>query len=155
MLTVLLMISFVGLSANDNLSPGVRVVDVVDFHQLAETAKKQQKLIMLEIAASYCSYCTKIEEEGLKPMLISGDYDADVLIRKIDIDNLEQIRGFDGRPTSGSILASHFDIKVTPTLIFLNSENEEVSTRIVGVNSLDFFGSYVDEAIEHGLTVIR
>ncbi len=150
------MIPVVGQSAAMDVSlPKADIVEVADFSRLAKTAKNQQKLIMLEVSASYCSYCLKIEEEILKPMLRSGDYDADVLIRKVNIDSFDNLRDFEGNTISGSTLARQFEIKVTPTLIFLNSQNQEVSKRIVGVNSLDYFGSYVDEAIEHGLTIIR
>jgi len=150
------IIPVAGLSrAMDEPLPEVEIITVENFSQLAGTAKNQRKLIMLEFAASYCSYCRKLEEEVLKPMLRSGDYDADVLIRKIDIDGVDNLRDFEGRSTSSSTLAHQFDIQVTPTLIFLDSRNQEVSKRIVGVHSLDYFGSYVDKAIEHGLTAIQ
>lgn len=150
------MVPVVGLSAElDESLPKTDIIVVADFSRLAETAKTQSKLIMLEIAASYCSFCLKIEEEVLKPMLRSGDYDADVLIRKVNIDSFDNLRDFEGNIISGATLAHQFGIKVTPTLIFLNSQNQEVSKRIVGVNSLDYFGSYVDEAIENGLAFIR
>ncbi len=153
---MLLMIPVIGLSAAlDELIPKVDIITVKDFSRLAETAKNQQKLIMLEVSASYCSYCLKLEEEIIKPMLRSGDYDADVLIRKVDIDSINRIRDFAGQSISSSSLAHLYDIEVTPTIIFLNSQNQEVSKRIVGVNSLDYFSSYVDDAIKHGLTVIR
>ena len=141
--------------ATDGVLPRVDIPSVSDFSTLAKTAKNQQKLIMLEVSASYCSYCTTLEEELIKPMLRSGDYDDDVLIRKVDIDSYENLLGFDGQSISGPKLAQLFNIKVTPTLIFLNSENQEVSKRIVGVNSLDYMGAYVDDAIKHGLASIR
>jgi thioredoxin-related protein len=139
----------------DDSRSGVVIMTVDDFPQLAKTARDQGKLIMLEISASDCSYCFKLEEEILKPMVLSGDYDADVLIRKVDIDGSGNLRNFDGQIVSRSSLARAYNIKVTPTLIFLNSQNQEVSKRIVGVNSLDLFGAYVDEAIENGLAIIR
>ena len=142
-------------ASTDETLPKVDIISVRDFSQLARIAKNQQKLIMLEFSASYCSYCVQLEEEIIKPMLLSGDYDADVLIRKVDIDGFAQLRDFDGTPISVSALAKQFGVELTPTLVFLDSDKREVSKRIVGVNSLDFFSAYVDDAIEHGLTVIR
>lgn len=135
--------------------PQVDIMSVEDFSQLAQTARNEKKLIMLEVSASYCSFCMKLEEEIIKPMLRSGDYDANVLIRKIDIDGYGLIRDFKGKSVTADELSRQLKVMVTPTLIFLNSENQEVSKRIVGVNSLDYFGSYVDGAIEHGLASIR
>ena len=154
-LATIIILASSSILAIDEALPQVDVVSVSDFSDLSKTAKNQQKLIILEVSASYCSYCIKLEEEVLKPMLRSGDYDDDVLIRKFDIDSYKKLRDFEGHLISSSKLAHQLDIKATPTLIFLNSQNQEVSKRIVGVNSLDYLGSYVDDAIEHGLTFIR
>ncbi|NNE64882.1 MAG: thioredoxin fold domain-containing protein [Gammaproteobacteria bacterium] len=155
LLATALIVTTGATQATEEALPKVDIQSVADFAILAKTAKNQKKLIMLEISASYCSYCITIEEELIKPMLRSGDYDNDVLIRKVDIDSYKNLSGFDGQPISGSKLAKMLNIKVTPTLIFLNSENQEVSKRIVGVNSLDYLGAYVDDAIKQGLTIIR
>lgn len=141
--------------ATEEVLPKVDIPRVADFAMLAKNAKNQQKLIMLQVSASDCNYCVILEEELIKPMLRSGDYDNDVLIRKVDIDSHKKLSGFDGQSISGPQLAKMLNIKVTPTLIFLNSENQEVSKRIVGVNSLDYMGAYVDDAIKQGLTSIR
>ena len=155
LLATALAVTACSTQATEDVLPPVDILRVVDFSMLAKTAKDQQKLIMLQVSASDCNYCVILEEELIKPMLRSGDYDNDVLIRKVDIDSYNQLSGFDGEPISGPQLAKMLNIKVTPTLIFLNSENREVSKRIVGVNSLDYLGAYVDDAIKHGLTIIR
>lgn len=142
-------------SVAEEALPAVEIIAVKNFEQLAEQAKKHKKVIMLEVAAAYCSFCQKLEEEIIKPMLRSGDYNADVFIRKIDIEGFSEIKDFDGKSVTAAQLAKSWGIEVTPTLIFLNGQNQEVSERIVGVNSLDYFGGLVDNAIEHGLATIR
>ena len=87
-------------------------------------------------------------------MIISEEY-PDVLIRKLDISRYNRIVDFDGSVSTGHQIANNYNVSLTPTLLFLNGKNEEVSKRIIGVNSLDFFGGYVDSALEQGLTRIR
>lgn len=152
-LALLCLASF-DLMAEEPL-PAVEIIEVRNFEQLAKQAEQKKKVIMLEVAAAYCSFCQKLEEEIMKPMLRSGDYDADVFIRKIDIEGFSQIKDFDGKSVTAAQLAKSWGVEVTPTLIFLNGQNQEVSERIVGVNSLDYFGWLVDNAIEHGLASIR
>jgi thioredoxin-related protein len=154
MALILLSLFSFGAIANESL-PEIEIIAVADFSKLARVANDQQKLIMLEISATYCSYCRKLEAAIIKPMLRSGDYEDRVLIRKIEIDEETHLINFDGSTISPGRLAQKLDIKVTPTIIFLNSQNQEVSERIVGVNSLDYFGGYVDDAIDHGLVAIR
>lgn len=153
---ILILFGFFSLGAIANESlPEIEIITVADFSKLARVANDQKKLIMLEVSATYCSYCRKLEAAIIKPMLRSGDYDDSVLIRKIEIDEATHLINFDGSTISPGRLAQKLDIKVTPTIIFLNSQNQEVSERIVGVNSLDYFGGFVDDAIDHGLVAIR
>ena len=105
---------------------------------------------MLAMSATYCDYCRTLEEEIIKPMLRSGDYEHNVLIRKLEIDSYASIRHFSGDTVTPARLARDFNVFVTPTLIFLDSRGQEVSERILGINSLDFFGAYVDDALIEG-----
>ena len=71
--------------------PYVEIEYVTDLSQLAEEARSEGKIILLEVSASYCDYCDMLEEEFIKPMLRNNDYSADVLIRKIDMDSYYKI----------------------------------------------------------------
>lgn len=135
--------------------PFVEILQVEDFAAISEEARNSGKIIMLEMSASYCSYCRKLEEEIIKPMLRSGDYTDNVLIRKLEIDSEYPMNHLSGKKTSPAQLASQFNVFVTPTLIFLDGEGKEVSKRILGVNSLDYYGAYVDEALQKGHSRIQ
>lgn len=135
--------------ANEDL-PYVEIQQVQDFTAITQEARNSGKLIMLEMSASYCGYCRTLEEEIIKPMLRSGDYNH-VLIRKLEIDSHYSMNHPSGKKTSPAQLANQFKVFVTPTLIFLDGEGKEVSERILGVNSLDYYGAYVDEALQKGL----
>ncbi len=134
--------------------PYVEILEVSDFADLVKEAKETRKIILLEMSASYCGYCRTLEEEIIKPMLRSGDYTEHVLIRKMEIDSHYPINHTNGRKTSPAKLSNEYDIFVTPTLLFLDGNGEEVSERILGVNSLDFYGAYVDDALEEGHQII-
>lgn len=137
--------------ADDNADlPHVEIIDAVDFAALSSEAKRSGKIIMLEVSASDCGYCRTLEEEIIKPMLRSGDYEQQVLIRKLEIDRYSDVRHFSGARISPVQLAHQYDVFVTPTLMFLDGQGREVSERIVGINSLDFFGGYVDDALAEG-----
>jgi len=135
--------------------PYVRLEDVKDFSALAAEARQTEKIIMLEVTASYCSYCGVLEEEIIKPMIRSGDYDNTVLIRQLAMDSFYTIKDFAGNDTTPALLAQKYKIKITPTLLFLDADGNEVGERILGVYSLDFFGAYVDAALVKGLITMR
>jgi len=135
--------------------PFVQITSLRDLSSLSENAVRNDKIIMLEVSASYCEYCRTLEEEIIKPMLRSGDYTQDVFIRQLEIDDTYLITNILGEKTTPSELAEKLNIIITPTLIFLDGNGNEVSERIPGIYSLDFYGGYVDEALSDGLKLIR
>lgn len=135
--------------------PYVRIQYVSDFSQLAETASAEEKIIMLEVSASYCEYCDLLEEEFIKPMLRNDDYSANVLIRKIDIDGYQTLIDFSGNKISSTVFARHHNVKLTPTILFFDGNGIEITQRILGINSIELYGGYIDDALSKGLEKIR
>ena len=130
--------------------PYVKIESTSDLRALGRQALAQDKVILIEISASYCGYCRTLEENIIKPMLRSGDYEDYVLIRKLDIDSYYTLRGFDGARISPSKYAFAMNTQLTPTLLFLDGHGNEVSERIIGVNTLEMYGAYVDNALLEG-----
>ena len=135
--------------------PYVEIQSLTDFASTKEEALNSNKIIMLELSASYCSYCQVLEEEIIKPMLRSGDYKDNVLIRQLKIDDTFPLKDTTGKQLTPAELAKKFNVTITPTLLFLDGKGNQVSEKIRGVYSLDFYGSYVDQAIDQGLKIIR
>ena len=158
-LLILLLLTTHTLHANEDEDeddlPFVQITSLRDFSALSEDAHSGNKIIMLEVSASYCDYCRTLEEEIIKPMLRSGDYTRNVLIRQLEIDDSYLVNNISGEQITPSKLAEKFKIKITPTLLFLDAHGNEVSERILGVYSLDFYGGYVDQAIIDGLKKVN
>ena len=130
--------------------PYVEIETVKNFEDLGKLAKKEGKVIFVEMSASYCGYCKTLEEHIIKPMIRSGDYSDYVLIRKLDIDSHYPMKDFDGKKISPAKFSYQRDVSLTPTLLFLDGRGDEVSERILGVNTLEMYGAYVDEALKQG-----
>jgi len=81
-------------------------------------------------------------------MLRSGDYDKQVLLRKVDWRSPVIINDFFGQRISLQELSGRYDVKVTPTLVFVDSKGREVAPRILGFQSADFFWHYLDQRIQ-------
>lgn len=140
-------------SYDQNL-PFVEIKHAENFQDLTQEASKEGKVILLEMSATYCGYCKTLEEEVIKPMLRSGDYN-NVLIRKLNIDSHYPMNDLNGKKSSPFELSSKMGVYVTPTLLFLDGNGNEVSERIVGVNTLEMYGGYVDDALQQGLKSIQ
>ena len=140
---------------DEDVLPYVEIKYVSDFSRLAEVARSEGKIILLEVSASYCEYCDMLEEEFIKPMLRNDDYTGDVLIRKIDMDSYYNISNFSGDNTTPDKFTKHLNVRLTPTILFFDGNGNEVSQRILGINSIDLYGGYLDDALKTGLQKIR
>jgi len=120
-------------------------------NDLEQDGKKRHifnAVFLLYFSAPDCRYCMKLEESVLKPMLRSGDYDKQVLLRKIDWRSPTIVSDFFGQRISLQKLSERYDVKVTPTLVFVDSNGREVAPRILGFQSADFFWHYLDHRIQ-------
>ena len=118
-------------------------------------AQQQQLPILLTFTASYCDYCDLLEEEFLQPMLLSGEYEDKIIIRKLVLDNGSRLTDFSGHQVSAARLADSYRVTVTPTILFVDENGTELAQRMVGINTLEMFGGYLDECIETAWLMIR
>ena len=116
-----------------------------------ETSTHTKRPILLLISRKGCPYCILIKREILKPMLISGDYTDKIIIREIILDPTVTLQNFNGSVITSSELANRYSIEMTPTLLFLGPDGKELAERIVGINTIELFSYYVDQAIDKAI----
>jgi len=132
-------------------SSGRELATVHDFFALGAEARKRRLPILVSVSQGYCPFCDRIRAEILRPMVISGDYDDRVLIREFFMDSTEKVRDFDGKRKAAGDIADGYRVWVTPTLLFLGPDGRELNPRILGINTPEMYGYYVDEAIDASL----
>lgn len=133
----------------------IKVPVASDLGQDGRIGRNSNAVILLYFSAPDCRYCMKLEEAVLKPMLRSGDYDKQVILRKVDWRSPLMINDFSGRRVSLHGLAEHYAVKVTPTLMFVDPKGGEVAPRILGFQSSDFFWFYLDRRIKESQLVMQ
>ncbi|MDJ0779555.1 MAG: thioredoxin fold domain-containing protein [Gammaproteobacteria bacterium] len=143
------LLAFIGLVfAGPLAGDSVYMVQVEDLRQEAERLRRDKLVLVLEFSSEYCSFCRKMEELFLLPMQRNEDYSKTILIRSVSLDAYETLVDFDGRLVSTRDFASRYDVSFTPTLLFLDADGVELSERLVGIWSEDFYGVYIDERID-------
>jgi thioredoxin-related protein len=137
------------------LRADVTVPSAMDLQQLGSQAKSRELPILLTFTSIICSYCELLEQDFLQPMLLSGDYRDKVMIRKLELGPGASVTDFNGRRIMASELSSRYRVFVTPTLLFIDGNGKELAERIVGINTPELFGGYLDECIETALEHLR
>lgn len=125
-----------------------RVPVTHDLQADGQRSEQRSLPIMLVFTAPGCSYCKLLKRDFLKPMLRSGDYANKVLIREVKIEAGQSVVDFAGKSVSTSALAQRYHVRVTPTVLFLDGQGRELAKPMVGINSVDFYGSYLDQSID-------
>ncbi len=141
---ILLVFTIAGPATGDS----VAMIAVTDLRQEARLARTRNLLLVIEFSSEYCGYCRKLEELFLVPMQRNAEYRDKVLIRYISLDRYETLIDFEGRSMSTLEFASRYDISLTPTLLFINSDGVELSEKLVGIWSEDFYGGFIDNRID-------
>ena len=128
------------------------MVFVEDLRHESRLARENRLVLLLEFSSSDCPYCHELEEDFLLPMQRNAGYARKVLIRSVSLDDYETIIDFDGRSISTSEFALRYDVTVTPTMLFLDSRGRQLSKKLVGIWSKDYFGGFIDERIDQART---
>ena len=103
--------------------------------------------IILVFSAKNCEHCEQLEQDVLRPMLFSGELENQGLLRKYNIDSVDQIRDFQGKSHDAEKYSNLRDVEFTPTIQFVDSDGRQIVPPIVGYQSPDFFPAYLQQAI--------
>ncbi len=103
--------------------------------------------ILLVVTRVECGFCETLKREILRPMVMAGDHPERVLIRELNLDSSAPLTGFDGQPASCWSVASGYDAMFSPTVLLVGPGGEELADRIVGINTPEMYGWYLDQAI--------
>lgn len=133
----------------------VNVVATTRLDTVSILSKNLNIPVLLVFSSTECPYCELLEEEILRPMLISGDYEDKVIIRKILIDKEYEIVDFNGMPADMDEFVTRHGVYVVPTILFFDHDGNELAERLIGINTVEMFGGIVDEAIEVSLKKLQ
>lgn len=127
------------------------IVSVDSLAQLANEAKTKNIPIMLFVTAPYCGYCHQLERDVIVPMLKNSRYTPLVLVRRFDLGKSSMI-DFDGNTKDPMRIAARYKAQLTPTLVFLSSDGQQLTEHVLGVAAdLDLYGGMIDSRINQAL----
>lgn len=102
-----------------------------------------------------CKWCDKARRDYLLPIHKDPAYRSRVLLRQIDLDSDAPLVDFAGRRTTHSEYAKTERTRVTPTVAIYGPDGERLSEAIVGLRIADFYGAYLERAIDEGLAKLK
>jgi len=131
------------------------IAPVSDLQQDAASARAIKGAILLVMVAENCVYCEHVQNDFLVPMSHNPTYRDRLVMRRILVSSLDNVRGFDGKPTTPAELASLYGAKFTPTVVLLDSTGHRLAKPLIGFSSPDYYGMYLDDAINEAVAKVR
>lgn len=118
-------------------------------------ARERRVPILLFFNRDGCPYCERALREYLGPMQRDPASAGRVLIRQVEIDKSKRLVDFAGAATSHRDFASRYNIRLTPTIWFVDGEGRTLGDPLVGLPTIDFYGAYLDQRIDDSLARLR
>jgi thioredoxin-related protein len=126
----------------------VAMIQATDLRAESLLARQKDLVLVIEFAAEDCGYCRKLEDLFLLPMQRNTEYGDKILLRTVSLSEFDSLIDFDGRSVTTAEFAAQYDVALTPTLVFLNADGVEMSEKLVGIWSEDFYGGFIDSRID-------
>ena len=126
-----------------------------DLQRTAELARGLRVPILLYVSRSDCSFCRRFEDDVLFPLVRSGEIDQKILLRELEWDRDAPVVDFTGQHVSAEKLARRYDARLTPTLLFLDHQGNELIPRITGYQASDYASYYLEQAVDFALQRLR
>jgi thioredoxin-related protein len=126
-----------------------------DLAAAARLAHAQQLPVFVAFTLKHCPYCNRARREYWTPMHESTEWRAKVLMVEVMLDGEPALRDFDGAATTVREFGKRLGIRSVPTVIVFDAEGKAAAEPVVGLASADFYGAYLERAVEQGLAKMR
>jgi thioredoxin-related protein len=126
-----------------------------DLQKDAEAARAVQGVVLLVFIGPNCSYCETALNDFLIPMSGNADYLSKVVMRRVESAGFRELKDFQGRKVSHRKFAGDHGAFLTPTVMVFDGDGRPLAKPVVGITTVDYYGLYLDQAIEQGVTAVR
>lgn len=119
---------------------------ITDWQLISDRADTLKMPVVVMVDQEDCPYCRQVESEFFAAIFAGGEYENRVIFGKISIDAGEMISSTQGLISTRDFLRG-YDAGFTPTILFLDADKNQLTEKIVGLTTPDFYGFYLENAI--------
>lgn len=114
-----------------------------DLAAAAQQAARANEPLVLMASLPGCPWCELLRRNYLGPMRSEGVVAYEFMVS----ERGRTLQNFQAQRITPAALSSDLKITITPTLLFLGRDGQEIAPRIEGVASADFIGALLDERL--------
>lgn len=121
---------------------------VKDMARLKQQAAQADLPIVLMFTAEDCMYCDAMRQQYLIPMSHTQKYAELALFRQLNVESFSFLRNESGELVGGDQISLRYGVDITPTVLFINAQGEEVAERIIGLSGAHYFQETLEQHIQ-------
>lgn len=140
-------------SASALASPGVPYAH--DLQRDGALAREKKGVILVMFSGSRCSYCETVLNEFLIPMSRNREYQDKVVMRKVETSSYREMKDFRGSKTVYRHFSGDHGVRMVPTVMIFDSEGNRLTKPVIGLTTVDYYGQFLDDAIDQGVARVR
>jgi thioredoxin-related protein len=126
-----------------------------DWAAASEQARQARVPLVILVDQTDCPYCRRVEGEYFSAILAGGEFAGKALFGKISLDSGEYISlSGDQRVPTREFLSPFFRTGLTPTVLFLDAEGNQLVENMVGLTTPDFYGFYLEQSIRRAHALV-
>ena len=96
-----------------------------------------------------CPFCERVEDEFFSALLASENWHERAIYGKVSLDYPETIIDSDGSSIATRKFLKPYKTNLTPTILFLDAEGRELSDKMIGLSTPDYYLYYLEQAIDN------
>jgi thioredoxin-related protein len=128
---------------------------VQDLAAAGKLASERGVPLFVAFTLKRCPYCIRARREYWTPMNESAEWRAKTMMVEVMLDGEPALRDFEGAATTVREFGKRFGIRSVPTVIVFDKQGKPAAEPVVGLASADFYGAYLEHAIDAGLAKVR
>jgi len=121
---------------------------------ISQRAKQSNLPVVIMVDQEDCPFCRRVESEFFAAIFANGELTEQAIFGKISIDAGETIVDASGAEISTRSFLIPYETNLTPTILFLNSEKKELSEKMIGLMTPDFYGFYLEQSIKKAIAAL-
>ena len=126
-----------------------------DLHVDAADAHARKIPLLLVVTTQGCPYCARAKRQYLGPISAEAKYRAKVIVREVDAGSSAPLIDFAGNPSTHAAIARGYQVKRVPAVLAVDADGRVLADPVVGLVISDFYGAYIDGAIDQATANIR
>ncbi|NJM42867.1 MAG: thioredoxin fold domain-containing protein [Brachymonas sp.] len=115
-----------------------------DLPRAASQAASAGQPLVLMVSLPGCPWCELLRRNYFSAMRGGGLPVFEFMVN----DRQTRLQDFQGQRSTPEALSRLLKIHIAPTILFFNTQGQEIAPRIEGVASADFIGAVIDERLD-------